>query len=216
MLRVVGCLGLAWMIACQPVEVAKQEATPGGPEEAAKPVIQLPVAIPAPVVVMPATPPCEPAVADVPTTLFKDRVLVRLPIGVELNEVPLAAGSPWARSGAAEMVSACGATVRQVAIGLVSTARDGALADVRDEVLARVHTLAPGAIQWQDVRTDERGLDGTYTIAGEGGPIRGLFVLKQKHGQLVWALYEASPEAFDKLVPTFRTSSTRLLVLPGG
>lgn len=215
MLRREGCLGLVWMIGCQPVEVTKQEVTHGAKQEAEKPVIQLPVPIPAPVVVMPATPPCEPEVADVPTTLFKDRVLVRLPIGVEVNEAPLAAGSPWARSGAAEMVSACGATVRQVAIGLVPAAEDVALAGVRDEVLARVHALAPGAIQWQDVRTDERGLDGTYTIAGEGGPLRGWFVLKRKHGQLVWALYEASPEAFEALVPTFRMSSTRLLVLPG-
>lgn len=212
MLRRVGCPGLVWMIACQPVEATEQATKP---EAAVKPVVQLPVPIPAPVVVTPETPACEATVADAPTTLFKDRVLVRLPIGVEVNEVASAGGSPWART-AAETVSACGAAVRQVAIGLVPAARAGALEVVRDKVFSDVHELVPGAIQWEDVRTDERGLDATYTIAGEGGPIRGLFVLKRKQGDLVWALYEASPGAFEALVPTFRMSSTRLLVIPGG
>lgn len=210
--RRVGVPGLVWMIACQPVEVTKQEVK----QELAEPVIQFPVPIPAPVVVLPATPACDAAVADAPTTLFKDRVLVRLPVGVEVNEVPSAAGSSMARTDAGETVSACGAAVHQVAIGLVPKARERALEGVRDEVLARVHPLAPGAIQWQDVRADERELAGSYTFTGEGGPLRGWFVVKQKHGDLAWALYEASPAAFEALLPTFRMSSTRLLVVPGG
>jgi len=198
-----------WMIACQPVDAPPVDVPTQ--EEAPAPVIQMPVAIPAPVVVLPEAGACDGELADVPTALFKDRVLVRLPIGVEVNEVSSASGSMVARTGAGESVSTCGAAVRHVAIGLVAAASERALEAVRDQVFADVHGAAAGAIQWQDVVSDERGLEGSYSV----GPIRGWFVLKKKHGDLVWALYEASPDAYTKLAPTFRMSSKRLLVVPG-
>lgn len=191
---------------CQPAEVSQGQPAP----VPAQAQVQVPVQVPPPAVAVPVAPPCEAAVAD-PVALFGDRVLMRLPIGVEVKEVmPL-----LARSGEAEMVSACGAKVRHVSIG-AAAAGQPALA-LRDALFTEVYGLDPGGVRWTDEQAKGTGWAGSFTLAevpGERVPIRGWFALKEKGKLVVWALFEAHADDYPRLEQTFRASGERLLVVP--
>ena len=193
---------------CQPADVPQGQPAPV-PAQAPAPVpVQVPVPVPA--VAVPVAPPCEAALAD-PVALFSDRVLMRLPVGVEVKEVmPL-----LARSGEAEMVSACGAKVRHVSIG-AAAAGQPALA-LRDALFTEVYGLDPGGVRWTDEQAKGSGWAGSFTLAevpGERVPIRGWFALKEKGKLVVWALFEAHADVYPTLEQTFKASGQRLLVVP--
>lgn len=89
----------------------------------------------------PVWPKCEAQVAEVPTALFSERLLIRPPIGVEVVEVMPA----LARSTAATR-SACDAMVTQMMIGFLADDPGKPLTTIRDEIVAAMG-LSPGALK---------------------------------------------------------------------
>lgn len=204
--RILGFFVMMSVFGCQPAEVSQGQPAPVPAQAPA----QVPVPTSPPAVAVPAEAPCEAALAD-PVALFKDRVLIRLPVGVEVKEVmPL-----LARSGEAEMVSACGAKVRHVSIG-AAAAGQPSLA-LRDALFTEAYGLSPGGVRWTEEQAKGRGWAGSFTlpeVPGERVPIRGWFALKEKGELVVWALYEAHADDYPRLAATFQASGERLLVVP--
>jgi hypothetical protein len=210
--RAVGWV-LWMMVACQPA-APQIEAEP----ETRKEEMPMAPARPGPPMDPLASAPavakeCEATLADVPTALFDDSVLVRLPVGVELTEV-----SPkLAHTTAKATASACGAVVRYAAVGLLATPPGRAAAEIRDSVLAEVREAGAGTLTWsEEMPPGGRYYHGAYTGTIGGAPVKGWFALKERPGSAAWALFEAHPDAFPTLQPTFMQAGKRVLVVPSG
>lgn len=200
--RGVGVLGVC-MVACQPVSPSAGEAP-----------APTPVLVPAPIdpVVEPPRVACEADMAD-PVLLFGERLVARLPVGVEVVEV-----APERARTTGEAVSACGAVVRQVVIGVVAHDPDRSAEALRDAIFKEIHGLGPGAIEWRTAVGSRRPYEyeASYAIAAVPGlvrgPIRGWFAIRERPPrQAAWALYEAHPEEYPTLEQSFRESGKRLL-----
>lgn len=160
----------------------------------------------------PVWPKCEAQVAEVPTALFSERLLIRPPIGVEVVEVMPA----LARSTAATR-SACDAMVTQMMIGFLADDPGKPLTTIRDEIVAAMG-LSPGALTWDEVEHAANRLAGATSLANspEAPPSRGWFVLVRGSGLVGWVLLEASAEDYVVLAPSFAASGGSLLIVPGG
>jgi hypothetical protein len=205
--RIVGLFAVM-VVGCQPEvpEVPEVKPSPAAEPE------QVQVPVPPPAVVLPVAPPCEAALSD-PVALFNDHVLIRLPVGVEVTEVT----PVLARSGEAEMASACGAMVRHVSIGSIAAAPERPVLEVRDALFTTVYGVSPGGVRWTDEAAKGRSWAGSFTlpeVPGKRVPLRGGFALKEKGELVVWALYEAHADVYPTLAETFKASSQRLLVVP--
>lgn len=198
-------LAVLLVIACQPTE---PEPAPAPAPPVAAPA---PTPAPAPAPAPPVTQ-CEAEVADVPTALFDDTVLLRLPIGVEVEAVP---DRPFlAKMKADQAVSTCGAVVRYAAVGRADGLPKLPVTEIRDTIFRENRMVDPEGLTWsQDHTTDGRHYHGAYVSAAAPG-IKGWFVLLQKGGTNVWAMFETDEAKWPALERTFQQAGKRLLVVP--
>jgi hypothetical protein len=184
--------------------VAPAQASPE-PEAAPAPVEPTEPAEPAP--------PCAAAVADAPTPLFGDTVLIRPPVGVELVEM-----TPGFARSQAPTTSACDRVVKHMFVGVFENEPSSSLADMRDRTMAATDLLSD-AITWTETHEQPNRLESAYATraTAEGAtPVRGWFVITRMNDVVAWVLLESSAADFDALAPTFKASGERLLMLPRG
>lgn len=157
-------------------------------------------------------PPCPAAVADAPTALFDDTVLIRPPVGVELVEM-----TPALARSLAPTTSACDRVVTHMLVGLVEDEPARALVDLRDQIAAATD-LPAEALTWTETREQANRLEGAYAVRATAGgaPARGWFVISRMHGVAAWVQIEAAVADFDALAPTLKDSGERLLIVPRG
>lgn len=169
-------------------------ATAGGPTAAAAP------------------PPCQPALADTPTSLFGTRIVVRLPKGLEMVEQ-----NPfYAQAASPRATTSCGQPITYAAIGFFEYPANSALPEVRNQLI-EMRGLAAANVTWDDEGSRGRSYTAGYSAPADpatGAPaIRGWFVLRESNEKYAYfALFETDPAQWDAVKPVFVASGRNLLV----
>lgn len=209
-----GLLTLA-LIACAPHEredsalaIAPAQPMPDMPVPEVSPDADEVVAAPEPVA------PCEARLADAPTALFGDRLLIRPPANVELREENPTFAVAQVQGG---FVVTCDATLRRMMLHVFRDTPSKSIGDfAREFVEALEKNGYVGArdIDWT-LREDTRRRGTVLVPAAQGQPEAMLLIDVNRRTDLVIALtFEASPADFTRLEPTLRASSDTLLVAP--
>jgi hypothetical protein len=163
---------------------------------------------------------CPAEVGMVPTAFFEDRVLVRLPGGLDDSNL-IEVGPTLARSSdAVESVDcrpdAGRAKVLAAAVSLRQTQPDMSLEQVREHVVAEFGYPDDYVILEAEREPDSgRGMWVVALKTGDGSTTRALIVLKSSSGFVAAMMFEASVEDWPALVDSFVESGNRLLVVPG-
>jgi hypothetical protein len=208
-------------IGCLPrPHVPEPEPEPGPPVvfgEHVEPVAEDP-ALP----LAPITPgECPAEVGMVPTALFEERVLVRLPAGLDDSNF-VEVGPYLARSSAAVAALDCRtdpateATILAAALTLRPDDEVQSLDAVRDHAIAEFGYPSGYAIlEGVSEPGPRRGMWVVEFSASDQSQTRALVVLKGSSGFMVALLYETRAESWPALVDSFVESGKRLLVVPG-
>jgi len=153
---------------------------------------------------------CPAEVSDTPTALFADKLVMRLPKGVELVE-----RTPFLMT-ANNVDSTCDAIISRMAVGYFEYDPNKAIKDVRDGIVGQLG-YAEGDVQgWADESEKGSSYTGTFDV-GEGPqgepPVKGLMTMKEAEGIHYWAVYETHPNAWPAIKATFTESAKRILIL---
>lgn len=156
---------------------------------------------------------CEAKVADAPTALFGEQVLIRPPINVELNEE-----NPTMAVGAVSggFVSACEATVDRMTLLVFENDKKKSAKAFGEEFIADYLTkggYTGGTNGTPVVETnDEFDISVEYPAAG-GQPASVLYIaVRRRHANFFTLVYQTRPGEFAALKPTFTASAKSLLV----
>ncbi|MBV1859367.1 MAG: hypothetical protein KUG77_13205 [Nannocystaceae bacterium] len=163
----------------------------------------------------PAAKACDAKVADTPTALFGDKVLIRPPLNVELVEENPTMAQTYASGG---FVSACDATVDKMYLLVFPNDKK------KDAATYMVETI-DGALVAAGFAEGTRGKNFVETAtqvdtsveypAGEGAPPAKLYVsVKKLYDNTLVTVFVTRPAEFDTLAPTFQESAASLIVLP--
>ena len=157
--------------------------------------------------------PCEAAVADAPTALFNERVLVRMPKNVEILEENSTFAVAQASGG---FVVTCDAALRRASLMIFKNDPKKTLGDrAREftEALEKMGYVGARDMQWSERPDGRRGR--VQIPAAEGQPTVELLVdLKRRFDLMPVLVYEAEPDDFAKLEPSIIASADSLLVAP--
>lgn len=158
---------------------------------------------------------CEAKVADTPTALFGDQVLIRPPINVELVEDNPQFATTFTSGG---FVSACEATVDRMSLFVFQNDPKKKLGTYLDEV---VNEMLPksgyqnGTRDKNYLETDTDAHTGVEYPAADGAPPAKLYIAVARRFDNVFViLYQTRPDEFVVLKPTFEESAKSLLVIP--
>ncbi len=155
---------------------------------------------------------CDAEVSDTPAAFFADRVLVRLPKGVELverNEV-------LARVPNSNQQSACEVIVSNGALGYFQADPGKDPKTTRDEILTQFGYPLDDAT-WSDENLQGRNYAAKYELPEDdkgNPPVAGYMTLKEVDGVLFWYILETHPNAYPAIKKTFMESGKRLFVVP--
>jgi hypothetical protein len=158
---------------------------------------------------------CVPALADLSTSLFAGRMLVRLPKGVELVEQ----NSFLAVSASPQSTTSCGGVVRYAAAGFFEAPANIEAAAIRDHLL-ELRGIPAELLTWSEEGTRGRSYTAAYTAAVDpktsAPETRGWLVLRDAPNDkyVYFVMYEAEPATFDGLKAMFQESGKRLLIKP--
>lgn len=163
----------------------------------------------------PAAAKCAAKVADTPTALFGDKVLIRPPINVELVEENPTFAQTYASGG---FVSACDATVDKMYLLIFEN-------DKKKDAEAYMVDTIGGALVSAGFKGGTRGknfvesatqVDTTVEYpAGDGAPPAKLYVsVKKLYDNTLVTVFVTRPPEFDTLAPTFQESAASLIVIP--
>lgn len=158
---------------------------------------------------------CEAKVADTPTALFGDQVLVRPPINVEIVEDNPTFATTFTSGG---FVSACEATVDRMSLFVFQNDKKKNVKAYMDEI---INTMLAGS----GFKNGTRGKNHVETEvqldteieypAGDGAPPAKLYISVKKLYQFALVVvYQTRPDEFGALLPTFKASAESLIVLP--
>ncbi|HGG56667.1 MAG TPA: hypothetical protein ENK31_02595, partial [Nannocystis exedens] len=153
-----------------------------------------------------AVPECPSEVSDTPTALFADKLVMRLPKGVELVE-----RTPFLMT-ANNVDSTCDAIITRMAVGYFEYDASKPIKEVRDGIIGQLG-YAEGDVQgWSDETEKGSSYTGVYEVAeGSNGepPVQGLMTMKEAEGIHYWAIYETHPNAWPAIKATFKESAKR-------
>jgi hypothetical protein len=158
---------------------------------------------------------CEAKVSETPTALFEDRVLVRVPLNVELVEDNPAFATTFSSAG---FVSVCDATVTQMNVLKFTNDKKKKLATFADEFVNDY--LTKGGYTGGDRKANHvESDDAVHTIveypAAAGKPATTMYIgVVRKLDFIIVATYLAEPDEFTMLKPSFQESASRILVVP--
>jgi hypothetical protein len=158
---------------------------------------------------------CDAKVADTPTALFGDQVLIRPPINVELVEDNPTFATTFTSGG---FVSACEATVDRMSLFVFQNDKKKAVNAYMDEVIGTM--LANSGFKGGNrgknhVESDVQMDTEIEYPAGDGAPPAKLYISVKKLYQFTLVVvYQTRPDEFGALLPTFKASAESLIVLP--
>jgi hypothetical protein len=155
---------------------------------------------------------CEAKVADAPTALFDENVLIRPPINVELVEDNPTKAEAVVSGG---FVSACEATVDRMSLFVFANDAKKSAKVFADEFLENLAKggFTGGTKSSPIVETnDELDLSVEFPAAG-GQPASVLYIaVRRRHANFFVIVYQTRPGEFAALKPTFTASAKSLLV----
>lgn len=159
---------------------------------------------------------CEAKTADAPTPLFGEKVLIRPPVNVDLQEQNPTFAVAQTTGG---FVSACESTVDRMTMLLFQNDKKKPLTKYADEFYEALekngYTGGSREKPIQDSDTDHAFV-ADYPAAN-GQPASKLYIaLKRRQDVIIALTYQTRPEEFPKLEPTFKASADSLLVAPPG
>lgn len=159
---------------------------------------------------------CEAKTADAPTPLFGERLLIRAPLNVDLQEQNPALAIAQTTGG---FVSACEGTVDRMILNLYQNDKKKPLTKYADELFEALeksgYTGGTREKPLQDSDTDHAFI-ADYPAAN-GQPASKLYIaLKRRQDVIVALTYQTRTEEFPKLEATFKASADSLLVAPPG
>jgi hypothetical protein len=157
---------------------------------------------------------CEAKVADAPTPLFDEKVLIRPPVNVELVEENPAYATTYASSG---FVSACDATVDRMHVFVFPDQKRG-LDKELDEFID-VYLVKAGfkdGSRKDNFLSTETDMHTAVEYPSAGGqPPAVLYVASARRFTNVFMIvYQTRPDEFSALKPSFKASAESLLVIP--
>ncbi len=163
----------------------------------------------------PAASKCDAKVADTPTALFGDKVLIRPPLNVELVEENPTMAQTYASGG---FVSACDATVDKMYLLVFPN-------DKKKDASAYMTETIDGALVAAGYANGTRGKNFVESAtqvdtaveypAGDGAPPAKLYVsVKKLYDNTLVTVFVTRPAEFEALAPTFQESAASLIVLP--
>jgi hypothetical protein len=209
--RIVVCLVL---VACGPKTVAVPTTAHPQPavakaSPAPRPAATEPASRPEPE--PPPPPKCEPKVADVPTALFGDRVLIRPPVNVELVE-----DNPTMATTYSTYVSTCDATVDRMSLFVFASDKTKPLATYLSEFVQTLDQSGyKGGIEAAiSQRNDEILTSIEYPSANGQPAAKVLVAVTRKFENVLVVFYQTQPDQWDGLSGSFVASAKTLLVLP--
>lgn len=152
---------------------------------------------------------CEPALDAEPTGFFGMRMILRLPMGLDLVEQ-----NPFfARMATGGQATTCGARITFAGVGFLRSS--AGLGEVRKTVL-RLRGLPPEAITgFEGEQNLGAQASATYVAAAgsNGEPAaKGWILLRREREWVYWVIYETRPEDYAGLDMLFRSSTQSLLV----
>lgn len=159
---------------------------------------------------------CEPQVADTPTPLFGEKVLIRPPINVELQEENPTKATTYASAG---FVSACDATVDKMWVLIFEANEQNKnltkfMDDFIGSYLSKVG-FANGERSENYVESDTALHTSVEYPAADGNPPATLYIgLTYQQGRVFAIVFQTRPDEFALLKPTFQESAQRLFVVP--
>lgn len=155
---------------------------------------------------------CDAEVSDTPAAFFADRLLVRLPKGVEIverNEI-------FAQVPNRNQQSACEVIVTNGALGYFQADAAKEPTATRDEIVTQIGYQVSD-VTWSDETPQGRNYFGHYEVPGDdkgNPPVAGYMTLKEVDGTLFWYILETHPNAYPAIKKTFMESGKRLFVVP--
>lgn len=160
-------------------------------------------------------PKCEAKVADAPTPLFNEKVLIRPPVNVELVEENPTYATTYASSG---FVSACDATVDRMHIFVFESDDKKGLDKYLDEFID-VYLVKSG---FKDGSRQDNFLSTAtdmhtaveYPSAGGQPPAMLYVATARRFSNVFMIVYQTRPDEFSALKPSFKASAESLLVIP--
>lgn len=158
---------------------------------------------------------CEAKVADTPTALFGDQVLIRPPINVELVEDNPQFATTFTSGG---FVSACEATVDRMSLFVFQNDKKKSVKAYMDEIINQ--TLAnsgykDGTRGKTFVDTDVQMDTEVEYPAADGQPPAKLYIsVKKLYQYALVVVFQTRPDEFGALQPSFKASAESLIVLP--
>lgn len=159
---------------------------------------------------------CDAKVADAPTALFDEHVLIRPPINVELVEDNPTKAEAVVSGG---FVSACEATVDRMSLFVFDNDAKKSAKVFADEFLENLAKggFTGGTRSSAIVETnDEYDLSVEFPAAG-GQPASVLYLaVRRRHANFFAIVYQTRPGEFAALKPTFTASAKSLLVKKPG
>jgi hypothetical protein len=213
--RILICIGALALVACGPKAVTTP--APAHPQPAVPRIgaVQPEAPAPQPSASEPeAEPPpqlCEAKVADVPTALFGDRILIRTPPNVELVE-----DNPTLATTYSSFVSTCDATIDRMSVlvfandagkplgaylaEFLDALKKSGYADGADTVLSNTDAEVMSAIE--------------YPAADGQPPAKVLVAVTRKLDNVFIVFYQTQPDQWDGLSNSFIASARTLLVVP--
>lgn len=164
---------------------------------------------------------CPGVVGDVPVVFFGERVLLRLAIGFEDDNL-VEVGPTLARSWAPVESIDCrpqatgGATILSAAVTLQTDQPALSLEAVRELAMAEFgHSNDYAILEGVTDPDQRRGMWVVELTASDRSTTRALVALKGSSGFVVALIYEARLDAWPALVDSFVESGKRMVVIPG-
>ncbi len=163
----------------------------------------------------PAAKACDAKVADTPTALFGDKVLIRPPLNVELVEDNPTFAQTYASGG---FVSACDATVDKMYLFVFENDKKKDAGKYMDEVIGEmlVKNGYTGGTRGKNFAESATQVDTEVEYPSTGGaPPAKLYVsVKKLYDNTLVTVFVTRPAEFEALAPSFKESAASLIVLP--
>ncbi len=163
----------------------------------------------------PAAQACDAKVADTPTALFGDKVLIRPPVNVELVEDNPTFAQTYASGG---FVSACDATVDKMYLFVFANDKKKDASAYMDEVISEmlVKSGYTGGTRGDNLVESATQVDTAVEYPSTGGaPPAKLYVsVKKLYDNTLVTVFVTRPAEFDALKPSFQESAASVIVLP--
>ncbi|MEM6294200.1 MAG: hypothetical protein AAGA54_23185 [Myxococcota bacterium] len=163
----------------------------------------------------PAAPKCDAKVADTPTALFGDKVLIRPPVNVEIVEDTPVFAQTYASGG---FVSACDATIDKMYLFVFENDKKKDASTYMEEVIGEmlVKNGYTGGTRGKNYAESATQVDTEIEYpAGNGAPPAKLYVsVKKLYDNTLVTVFATRPDEFGALAPSFQESAASLIVLP--